>query len=376
MTKDHLSLHEKLERRILHGLVCEWEAALWVLPSDQSQSMKKPSFSLRDLNNTWGYWSGDKKEIAISRNLVLNHAWDAVREVLIHEMAHQFAHQVFKAYDEAPHGPSFLKACELLRANPKASGKFPLLRDRVFQGAASDTDKILIRIRKLLALAKSRNRYEAEAAMIKAHELIAKYNVDLLEIEESRQFISMFLGQPALRHFRDAYHLAGLIQDFYFVQGIWVPVYVVDKGKMGRVLEISGTRQNLAMASYVYDFVKRFIQAQWQTYNKKNGLNHHRRTDYAVGIIEGFKEKLTSQKHKRTKPEERLDLVAINDPLLKKYMKRKYPYTRSFQRTVSNQDETVHNDGRKAGKNLIIHKGVNEKKSGIKALIQAPERFR
>ena len=67
------------------------------------------------------------------------------------------------------------------------------------------------------------------------------------------------------------------------------------------------------------------------------------------------------------------DVFTYQDPLLKKYMKRKYPYTRSFQRTVSNQDETVHNDGRKAGKKLIIHKGIVEKKTGKKPLIQAPE---
>ena len=372
MTPHQTDLQEKLEHRILHGISCEWEAALWVLNSEHRRRMIKPFFSLKNLTKTWGLWSVEKKEISLSRHLVLNHPWDAVREVLVHEMAHQFAHQVLDAENEPPHGPSFLKACDLLRANPKASGNFPLLHDRVFQGATNDADKMLIRIQKLLALAKSRNRHEAEAAMMKAHSLIAKYNIDLLAIEENRRFISMFLGEPALRHFRDAYHLANLIQEFYFVQGIWVPVYVADKGKMGRVLEISGTRQNLAMASYVYNFMKRFIKTQWQAYNSENGLNHHRKTDFAVGIIEGFREKLTTQKQSQKRPGRKFDLMTVSDPLLKKYMIRKYPYTRSFQRTASNQDEAVHNDGRKVGKKLIIHKGIVEKKTGKKRLIQAP----
>ena len=360
---------------MLHGLACEWEAAQWVLQPEHSRLMKKPLFSLRDLMKTWGYWSESKEEICLSRRLVLDHPWDAVREVLMHEMAHQFAHQVLGARKESPHGPSFLKACVLLRANPKASGIFPLLQERVFRGSINDADKTLIRIRKLLALAKSQNQHEAEAAMIKAHELIAKYNVDLLAVEKKRNFASMFLGKPALRHFRDAYHLARLIQDFYYVQGIWVPVYVAEKGKMGRVLEISGTRQNLAMASYVYDFVKRFIRSQWCVYNKEKVLNQHRRTDYAVGIIEGFKEKLTTQKQNRKTPTHKFELIAVNDPLLKKYMKHKYPYTKSFQRNVSHQDETVLKDGMQAGKKLVIHKGIVEKRVGKKALIEAPKRF-
>ncbi len=58
----------------------------------------------------------------LSRNVVLNHSWDAVREILLHEMAHQFAEQVLGASNEPPHGPKFKRACYLLRANPSASG--------------------------------------------------------------------------------------------------------------------------------------------------------------------------------------------------------------------------------------------------------------
>ncbi len=115
----------------------------------------------------------------------------------------------------------------------------------------------MTRIKKLLALAESSNAHEAEAAMMKAHELIAKYNIDLINTNERREFMSIFLGKPALRHWREDYHLAGLIQDFYFVQGIWVPAYVVDKEKMGRVLELSGTARNLKIAEYVLEFVRR-----------------------------------------------------------------------------------------------------------------------
>ena len=362
-------IQKELEHRILHGLACEWEAAHWLLKQDHRRLMRKPLFGLNDLKYSWGYWSREKGEICLSRRLVLNHPWDAVREVLLHEMAHQLAQQGLNGNNEPPHGQSFHKACYLLRANPKASGNYRLLQEKILHGPTDKKDRILVRVKKLMALAQSQNRYEAEAAMVKAHELIAKYNINLFSLETKRDFFSTFVGKPALRHSREAYHLAGLIQDFYFVQGIWVPAYVIEKGKMGRVLEISGTPQNITMASYVYDFVQRFIQSQWNQYNRERGLNRYRKTDFAVGIIEGFRQKLTVKKKKPPRPKKPRSLVPMEDPLLNDYLAYKYPHTTSFRRAVSSQDETVIQDGMRIGKKLVIYKGISEKKTGNSPLI-------
>ena len=171
-----ITLQEELERRILHGLSCEWDNALWTLKPSHRDNIKKPLFSLRDMNGKWGYWSGEKNQICLSRNLVLDHPWDAVREILLHEMAHQLAEQVLGAHDEPPHGQKFKHACFLLRANPKASDNFRPLDERISKDSPNSEDRILVRVRKLMALAQSKNQHEAEAAMIKAHELIKKYN--------------------------------------------------------------------------------------------------------------------------------------------------------------------------------------------------------
>jgi len=304
-----ICIQQELERRILHGLACEWEEALWVLDSSHKDLIRKPLFSLRDTKSRLGHWSREKREICLSRNLVVNHPWDAVREVLLHEMAHQFADEVLGANNEPPHGPKFQGACHLLRANPNASGKYEPLHDRIFRESSGSEDRIMLRIKKLMALAQSKNQHEAEAAMAKAHELIAKYNVDLLAHEENRDFVSVFVGKPALRHFREEYALARLLTDFYFVHGIWMPAYVVDKGKMGSVLEISGTIQNIKIAHYVYDFVRQSTNSQWDEYNKDNGLNRYRKTDFAMGIIQGFSSKLKSQSETKRKDKDTCPLV-------------------------------------------------------------------
>jgi len=362
-------IQEKLERRILHGLACEWEEARWILKASDREKIPRPLFGLRDMKGRLGYWSGERNEICLSRNFVLNHSWDAIREILLHEMAHQFAEQALGAHNESPHGPKFRRACYLLRANPRASGNYRPLDERILQDSPSTEDKIMVRVKKLMALAQSQNQHEAEAAMAKAHEFIAKYNIDLLARNVDRHFVSFFVGKPALRHFREEYDLSGLLQDFYFVYGIWVSAYVLEKGKMGRVLEISGTRQNIKMASYVHDFVKHFIDSKWHKYNKTKSLNRHRKTDFAVGIIEGFRSKLKLQTVEKKKIKNKFELINIQDPLLQKHVDYKYPHTRSIRGKALRRDRHVLNDGINAGKELVIFKGITEKGTNRRFLI-------
>ena len=370
MKEKTAEIQQKLEHRILHGLACEWETALWVLDTSYRERLRRPVFSLGDLKHRWGFFSEETREICLSRELVLNHSWDAVQEVLKHEIAHQLAQELLGTDGEPPHGPSFMKACQLLRANPKASGKYKPLDRRLLGDAASREDKILVRIKKLMALAQSKNLHEAEAAMEKAHKLIKKHNIDLLKRDEDRHFISVFVGKPALRHFREENHLANLIQDFYFVHNIWVPAYVVEKGKRGNVLEMTGTIQNVKIAVYVHDFVKRYIDSQWAKYTGNKRLNRYRKSDFAVGVIEGFRSKMELQ-HFEKKAGRKFALVNIEDPLLKKHISYKYPRTLSVRQNALRRDRHILDDGMRIGKKLVISKGIEAKERGKKLLIES-----
>ena len=97
----------ELERGILKGMASEWEAALHNLDPIRRQLIRKPLFAIRDMQTRWGTWSKEKREIALSRQLVLNYPWDSIRDVLLHEMAHQIAQQLFGASRQTPHGPAF-----------------------------------------------------------------------------------------------------------------------------------------------------------------------------------------------------------------------------------------------------------------------------
>ena len=367
-SKEH-QVHQELERCILHGMVCEWEAALLNLDPIKRQRIRRPLFAIKDLKTRWGHWSPKKREISLSRQLVLNYPWDSIRDVLLHEMAHQIAQQLLGASAQTPHGPAFHQACKMLRIQPAASANYQPLQDRFVQPMHRSYDKRMLRVKKLLALAESKNRFEAEAAMTKAHELIARHNIELNSDETQRQFISIFIGSPALRHRREDYHLANLLQDYYFISAIWVSAYVIEKGKMGRVLEISGTVQNLKLAEYVHGFIVHFIDAQWRKYNHTKKLNRFRKTDFAVGIIEGFRDKLESNIKRENTQRDIFALIQKGDPQLEKYFKFKYPHTTSLKKTAAQQDAGVLRDGKKVGRQLVIARGICERKTSRYSLI-------
>jgi len=316
-----------------------------------------PGFELNDMTHTMGKWLPDKHVIALSRRFVLEHPWLAVRDVLLHEMAHQLTDEVLGG-DSTLHGSTFKRACTLLGARPEASGSFAALSESADPAALPENDRILLRVQKLLAMAQSSNRHEAEVAMGKAQEHIARYNVDLLALAgKDRAYCSLYVGEPALRRSMDEYVLAGLLRDFYFVECIWIPAYVANKERMGKVLEISGTTSNVKMGSYVHAFITRVIHEQWMAFNHDRRLTARRKTDFALGLLHGFLEKLRAQEKVWEHSGHALyALIRKKDAGLNQYVRQRYPHLRRCGGSGRQIHQDVHAAGVEAGRRTVLHK--------------------
>ncbi len=352
------------ERRVLTGLACEWALAADELETRYRQRLARPLFRLADAPGFLGQWNAARREICLNRQLALTHPWDDVRDVLRHEMAHQLAESVLGADGQPPHGPAFQQACLMLRVDPAAAGRRPL-HARLARLDPSQENPRHGRIRKLLALARSQNPNEAEAAMLKAHELMARHHITTLTRDPRRRFVSIFLGKPALRHFKETYYLANLLQDFYFVQGIWVPAFVVAREKMGRVHEISGTHANVAQADYVYAFVNAYIDRRWSELGAGQRLTRYQKSDFAVGIIEGFRRKLEREQLAADRPSE-YALISRCDPRLCTYLRQRYPRTSQIQRGGGRHDPDIYGRGRQIGEQMILHRGIVHRSGDVK----------
>lgn len=347
---------QELERRILHGLVCEWKQAVDFLPLAIRGSLALPGFELRDFERRWAEWNRERRVMTFSRKLVMNYPWISVREVLRHEMAHQVTDEALGGADQ-PHGARFREACRLLNADPHAAGDYPSLYEAVEAGGLDDNDRILLRVKKLLALSQSSNRHEAELAMTKVHELIARYNIDLLSRHTGRQYGSACLGVPQVRQSADDYAMSRLLQDFYFVEAVWIGAYVFGKARMGRILEISGATENVKMAGYVYDFLRRVIEDQWKLFRKGRAVTSGRKVDFALGLLSGFSEKLKAGdgELERDSPAT-FALIKRDDAQLLAYVRARYPRLRKTGGSGRNIDEGVHRAGQVVGRQTILSK--------------------
>ena len=352
------SHHQELERRILHGLVCEWKQAVDFLPPAIRCRLTLPAFELRDFEKRWAEWNRERRVMAFSHKLVMNYPWMTVREVLRHEMAHQVADEVLGGADH-PHGAPFQEACRLLNADPRAVGDYPSLYETGNTTGLDDNDRILLRVKKLLALSESSNRHEAELAMTKVHETIARYNIDLLSAHTARQYYSLCLGEPQVRQSAADYALSRLLQDFYFVEAVWIGAYVFGRARMGRILEISGTTENVKMAGYVYDFLKRVIGDQWQVFRKGRAVTSGRMVDFALGLLSGFSEKLKTRDGELEKDSPAMvALMKRDDAQLAAYMRARHPRLRKTSGSGRCIDEQVHRAGQAVGRKTILAKPI------------------
>jgi hypothetical protein len=139
----------------------------------------------------------------------------------------------------------------------------------------------------------------------------------------------------------------------------------MEKGKPGTVLELSGTVENLRIATYVHGFVKRFIESNWKEYKGRNrGVARHR-SDFAVGILEGFRSKLNAATGGKAfhVPGHTLPLIKADDPLLEAYMRRRYPRTTTVGGRAVAQNGGVVRDGMAVGENLVIHEALTGRSS-------------
>jgi hypothetical protein len=361
----------ELERVIVQGLACEWDQASAALPPLVRRRLQRPLFAIKDFEHRWGTWSRDKQEISLSRELVRDHAWGDVRDVLLHEMAHQVADQALDGLNEPPHGPAFHTACGMLGADPRASGASPTLRQRLDLATNGDSDRDTRRIRKLLRLAGSPNRHEAEAAMLKAHELMARYTREMIAANAPREYMSVFVGDPALRHARSFYYLAALLRDFYFVLPVWVPAYVVPRGRMGRVLEISGTPKNVQTAGRVAALIAAVARREWHPSAIGRGA---RFDDFVLGILEGFRTRL---KAVATAPVKGATtgkaLQQVVDPGLRDYGRQRYGRLVYRAGAPSRMDVRAREAGRRVGRAIVLAEdGVDRVSSTARLPRQLP----
>jgi len=323
-----------------------------------SSAMRRPLFRVSQGVVELGNWNETRRTLAISELHIKQDPWLSVMETLRHEMAHQYVSEVLNADGEPPHGSAFKEACKRLRCSPRAETKAEALRN---PPGGEDEGKVLRLLKKLLSLANSPNEHEAQTAVKKARYFLAKYNLDLLELDEERAFETRCLGEVKGRHTAAELWLATILGDFFFVEVIWAQSYDPIRDQIGSVLQIYGTSSNLEMAEYVYSYLSHMLCRLWEDYRASNDVASNReRQRYFAGVLEGFHGKLQEQE---TFLQETHALVWKGDSKLKAFYR--HMNTRVETRYSGGVRVTrAYEDGVQEGRRVTIHKPVSASPSG------------
>lgn len=345
MTMDVGQLQGALEREALRELAHEWHAYNEELFDGR---LMPPVLRLSEGVGTLGRWIADRSCLELDRALVFERPWTAVREVLKHEMAHQFVSEVLQARDETAHGAAFRDVCTRLGIDPRARG----LPDVGPSDAAPS--RLIERVAKLLALAGSTNEHEAQTAMSAAQRLMLEHNLAAVTTGAGRRFVSRELAAPVARLEESRSQIGALLAAHFFVQAIELRVWMARERRRGTVIEITGTLENVALAEYVYAFLDRTADALWAEHKRGHGVSGNRdRRAFRAGVVRGFRLKLEAEQSAQVER----GLVWIGDPELRRHHRARYPRI-SNVRLGGGGAIDARRHGEAAGRTVVLHRGV------------------
>lgn len=214
---------------------------------------------------------------------------------------------------------------------------------------------IVLKIKKLLEMANSSNRNEAEIASAKAQELLVKYN---LEIQQVESIETDYNEEDLIQYKRvmiEVREVALILVRHFFVRVLF------DSKRYSNVktttVRTFGKNSNVKIASYVYTFLIRTYRNLWKEYKKKN--KRANKKYFFKGITQGLSMKLTETKYK---VEKEYGLIVKEDSVLLNWSS-KYDIYKDKTTIKVTSKSFIH--GYKEGRNIEIKKPItSERKDG------------
>ena len=283
------SVRPALEAALLRELA---ERYRWENRSALRQPARAAGVALSDAATRLGRWVRATRTLELSRALVLERPWPEV-------------HQRARARDGAPvrrRGPRRPRRDRAWRDVPpglRRARHRRACRRCTDAPAESDraTDRVLERIRKLLALAGSSNQHEAELAMKQAHELMLRHNIERRRRPASYEV--RHLGDPRSARTRVEADDRGAPRRVLLRQGDPRCRSTCRDARQAR----RGLRDRAARAptsrwrAHVYAFLLATAERLWRENRATQRVRSGRdRLAYQSGVIRGFRDKLRGER--------------------------------------------------------------------------------
>ena len=358
------------------NLKSEWRSIVYYgnLKRYESKNVPEPNIEFAESKTKHGWYSPPPlNKITISYKLLMEHPWYAVLDVFYHEVAHQLVHFLCpEGTDETSHGKAFREMCRRIGANPSAGDSYHTLDAWLNQEQDDIGDPLIERVRKLLVMAEKGDEHEAEVALSKAVEIMAKYGISEEHLNPKEQYVTVALGEPKHTIQLDERIMAHFLREMFSVTTIMVNVPAVMTDRYGqktasecRQFFICGTARNVKIALYVRDSVLSHIELEWSKFCQKNRISPtlvRRKRDFAYGVISALMKKMQGSLTQETQA-----LIVAGNQELNNYYTTRFPRIHTVTHGGVNMDPNAYEAGKRIGSDLTINPGI-EKPEGPKLL--------
>jgi hypothetical protein len=296
-------------------------------------------------------------QVGLNKNLMLFAKDSVIKDILRHELAHLIC--FLKHGAVAAHGEEFKAICNqygFSKDISKASAELESLNENKEGDLISE--KLLNRVKKLMALGSSSNPHEAQMATAKANELLLKHNLNSLsESHHDEEEVCLKRVLSAKRS-NAKMHAVYEILHCFFVQ----PVFSHGKGQV--FLEVIGSRVNVELADYVANYLDQELESLYKNAQKENPKlkGAAKKNAFLKGVSQGYVQKINEYQHSTHSTKEIISLKGV----LKEQVNLVYnrlSYSKSGGGKTCQESKKL---GTKAGKNLNIRSALNNKTTGKK----------
>ena len=356
-----------MERVWLNQLQSDFRSICW----NYKIKLKTPIIQLSNSKNQMGSWDSFNKTIKISSHFIKEYNWDIIKNVLKHEMAHIISEDYLDAYPG--HNNEFHQACNIIGVPDEyrsANSDIELIKAQQKNNSSSTTNRILEKVKKLMALAGSSNEHESFLAMKKANELMIKYNIGRFENNTQDRYTYKIICHKKKRVENYQRRICTIIWKYFFVEVVFSSLFDAKKGETYKSIEFLGTDENVKMAEYVYYFLLNNLESLWKVYNEATNVGYKHKRSYWLGILDGFSKKmelidnselLNKKNYTDLKTNNIGALIRQNDDILKEFISLRFPRLKSYRANASTVFYTAFNDGVEEGKKLNISRGIDSK---------------
>ena len=301
-------------------------------------------------NSRLGYFDSRTYELGLSKKLMYQAKDSVLKNVIRHELAHFVAFIIHGP--QVMHGEEFKNICRKYswdRDVEMAYANVVLENDKI-EGDLK-TEKLLERLKKLLALTSSDNPHERELATLKANQLLLEHNLDMTRQthpEDETVYVKRVL--EATR--KQTKHVA-----IYEILKTFFVSPVFNHGRGIFYLEVIGDKTSVELAEYVAHFLDHELDVMWKDATKKNrdfkGLAA--KNSFLRGVAKGYVERIESQKKASAQSFE----LALIEKNLATQLKTVYSRIGHSSMSAGSHHSGANAAGIESGKNLNIRPGVS-----------------